>query len=76
MKAYMFDTESGLYEGEAFEDESLIKYVDGLTTITPPEHDSGMVPIFNQNHQVWSIVPISEAKALLSLTSRLTGGTS
>ncbi len=69
MKAYMFDTESGLYEGEAFEDESLIKYVDGLTTITPPEHDKGMVPVFNQNHQVWSLIPISAAKIRLGLAS-------
>ncbi|HXE96067.1 MAG TPA: hypothetical protein VN642_06660 [Dongiaceae bacterium] len=69
MKAYMFDAESGLFEGETYEDDSLIKYVDGLTAITPPEHDKGMVPVFNQNHQVWTIVPISEAKAHIGLAS-------
>jgi hypothetical protein len=69
MKAYMFDAESGMYEGETFEDDSLIKYVDGLTAITPPEHDKGMVPVFNQNHQVWSIVPISEAKVRLNFAN-------
>ncbi|NVN92607.1 MAG: hypothetical protein HXX11_18695 [Desulfuromonadales bacterium] len=65
MKAYMYDVESGLFEGETFEDKHLIKYVDGLTTATPPTYNKGQVPVFNRNSQMWSVVPINEIKERL-----------
>ncbi len=76
MKVYMYDAESGLYEGETFEDEYNIKYVDGLTSIVPPSHDKGMVPVFNQGYQVWSIVPIAELKKRISSSQQPTGDVS
>ncbi|NVN93058.1 MAG: hypothetical protein HXX11_21025 [Desulfuromonadales bacterium] len=65
MKAYMYNVESGLYEGETFEDDHLIKYVDGLTTTSPPRHDKGQVPVFDRNSQRWSVVPLTEMKERL-----------
>jgi len=32
MKAYLHDTESGLYQGGIHEDGDLIKFTDGITT--------------------------------------------
>jgi hypothetical protein len=66
MKVYMFNVESGLYEGEAYEDDSLIKSVDGLTPIAPPKFEKGQVPVFNLNSQGWSVVPLFEMKKRLN----------
>jgi hypothetical protein len=66
MKAYMYDVESGLYEGETYENDDLIKYVDGLTTIVPPKHEKGQIPVFIHNSQRWSVVPLSEMRERLS----------
>lgn len=68
MRAYMYDTGSGLYQGETFEYNNLIKYVNGLTTVPPPNHEKGFVAVFHKNRQVWSIVPIGEMRERLSHT--------
>lgn len=69
MKAYMYDVESGLYEGETFEDEDQIKFVDGLTTIAPPTFNHGQVAVFDINNQLWSLVSASEMKERLSIVN-------
>jgi hypothetical protein len=66
MKAYLYDIENGLYEGEAFENDELITYVDGLTTTAPPEYEKGQVPVFNQDSRKWLVVPVTEMKERLS----------
>ena len=69
MKAYMYNVESGLYEGETFDDEGRIAQANGLTTITPPTPKKGYVPVFNQNSQSWSLIPTDKMKERLSKTN-------
>lgn len=66
MKAYMFNVESGLYEGETFENDDLIKIEEGLTTAVPPSYDKGQVPVFDLNIHRWSLVPVSVMKTRLN----------
>jgi hypothetical protein len=67
MKAYLFNTESGLYEGEAFEDPEMLQYEEGITTVPPPEYEHGQVPVFDRQNNVWSVIPINIAKQLLQI---------
>jgi len=66
MKAYMYDTETGLYEGETFESEDFIKLEDGLTTSAPPSYDKGQIPVFDLNEQRWSLVPLTVMRERLN----------
>ena len=69
MKAYMYNVESGLYQGETFDDEGRIVRKNGLTAIAPPAPKKGYVPVFNQNNQSWSLVPLNEMTERLSKTN-------
>lgn len=69
MKAYMFDLESGMYQGEVYEDANLMKYVDGITTIPPLQYGDDEVVVFDQNEQKWSVKTISEMRKLLGIVT-------
>lgn len=62
MKAYMFNTENGLYEGETFEEADMLAYEEGITTIAPPRYEAGQVPLFNFAQEGWKVVPASRIR--------------
>lgn len=66
MKAYLFNTKNGLYEGEAFEDKENLQYEEGITNIPPPDYGHGQVPIFDLQSSSWSVIPIALARQLLT----------
>jgi hypothetical protein len=58
MKIYLFNPETGVYLGEDFADEALMKqegYVipPGATTIAPPEGGRGHILVFDVDAQCW-----------------------
>jgi hypothetical protein len=65
MKIYLFDSETGIYEGETFEEAAMLQREDGLTTIAPPAYEHGQVPVFNRQKNVWTVIPIDIARQLL-----------
>lgn len=67
MKAYLFDTENGLFEGETFENADTLKYVDGITTVSPPDYEHGQIPVFDRQKNEWTVIPVTIAKQLLRL---------
>jgi len=67
MKAYLFNTENGLYEGESFEEADMLQYEEGITTVSPPEYEHGQVPVFDRRKNQWAVIPVSIAKQLLGL---------
>jgi hypothetical protein len=67
MKAYLFNIENGLYEGETFEDAGMLQHEDGITPVSPPDYDHGQVPVFDSRKKVWAVIPASIAKQLLRL---------
>ena len=69
MKAYLFNTENGLYEGETFEEPATIVHEDGLTTIPPPDFGHGQVPVFDRQRQSWAVIPVAIARQLLKTTN-------
>lgn len=66
MKTYLFNTESGLYEGETFENADSLQYVEGITPIQPPDFQHGQVPVFDRERQVWEVIPVGIARQLLN----------
>lgn len=68
MKVYLFDTQSGLFEGETFEEPDMIQYEEGMTATPPPEYTHGQVPVFDHHKNEWSVIPISVARQLLNGT--------
>ena len=67
MKAYLFNSENGLYQGETFENDGTIRYVDGITPIPPPDYEHGQVPVFDRSKNGWAVIPVTIAKQLLRL---------
>lgn len=59
MKAYMFNAANGLYEGETFIEDDKLECMDGITTVVPPVHETGMVPVFKSGQQRWILMPVS-----------------
>ena len=62
MKVYLFDTESGLYEGEDYWNPEEMAESEGITSIAPPTIHPGFVPIYDQRTNIWKLVSIPEFK--------------
>ena len=67
MRTYLFNTETGLYEGEAFENADTLQYVEGMTPVPPPDYGHGQVPVFDRQKNEWAVIPIAIAKQFLHL---------
>jgi hypothetical protein len=67
MKAYLFDTKTGLYEGEIFEEADMLLNDDGITPVPPPQYSHGHVPVFDRREKTWAVIPAAIAKQLLRL---------
>ena len=65
MKAYLFNVENGLYEGETFENADTLQYVEGITPVPPPDFEHGQVPVFDSSKEEWTVIPVTIAKQLL-----------
>ena len=62
MKVYLFDTTSGVYQGEDFLDPVELAETEGVTGQAPPPHEAGQVPVYNQAHAAWSLIPAADLK--------------
>jgi hypothetical protein len=71
MKAYLFNSENGLYEGEIFEEPDMIQYEDGLTPIPPPDFEQGQVPVFDRRMNEWAVITVSIARQLLNINETI-----
>ena len=67
MKAYLFNEETGLYEGETFVESGKLQCEDSITPIPPPEYGPGQVPVFDRREKTWAVIPVTIAKQLLRL---------
>jgi hypothetical protein len=68
MKAYLFNSENGLYEGETFEEAGMLAYEDGITPIPPPDYGHGQVPVFDRKKNDWAVIPASIVRQLLNIS--------
>ena len=68
MKTYLFNTETGLYEGETFENADTLKYVEGMTLVSPPDYGHGHVPVFDRQKNEWAVIPVTTARLLLNIS--------
>jgi len=68
MKAYLFDTKTGVYQGETFEEAAMLKYEYGLTIVPPPEYEHGQVPVFDRQNKEWAVIPVSIARQMLNIS--------
>lgn len=77
MKAYLYNSENGLYVGETFEDAGMLQYEEGITPVPPPDFEHGQVPVFDRRNNGWAVIPVAIARQLLnSSTAVLTEKTS
>jgi hypothetical protein len=67
MKAYLYNTENGLYEGETFEEADMLKYDEGITTVPPPDYGHGQVAVFDCGKNEWAVIPTTIARQLLNV---------
>lgn len=66
MKIYLFNATNGLYEGEAFENGTLLQSEEGVTPVPPPHYEHGEVPVFDRQENSWRVIPVSIARQLLN----------
>ena len=69
MKAYLFNTQHGLYEGETFEKADMLQYEDDTTPLAPPDYEHGQVPVFDRQSHTWTVIPIGIARQLLKCSA-------
>lgn len=55
MKVYFFDCITGVYQGEGFEDETVIGRIEGITTVAPPPYCKGEIPVYNCECSTWTV---------------------
>lgn len=73
MKVHLFDTISGLYEGESFESDDMLEFEKGLTAVAPPQYGRGQVPVYDAKHGRWTIVSLAERREILNTVDRGNG---
>jgi len=66
MKTYLFDTKTGVYEGESFAEPAMLEYGDGITMVPPPDYGHGQLPVFDQRKNSWAVIPVNIARQLLN----------
>ena len=75
MKIYLFDTETGIYQGEDFADEGerlgSCRLPEGATAIVPPETADGILRFDPARHR-WEVLPSPDRQAA-GLRGRLEG---
>ena len=69
MKVYLFDPETGMYQGEDFADENPMQrgafvIPPDATTIAPPAVGCGQVPVFSVAENRWEMRPVLAAEAV------------
>ena len=69
MKAYLFNAENGLYQGETFEEADMLVNEDGITPVPPPDYGHGQVPVFDRQKNEWAVIPINIARQLLNIST-------
>ena len=74
MKVYLFNIETGLYEGETFEEADMLLYEEGITPVPPPDYEHGQVPVFDRERNAWTVIPVTIAKQLLRLNDEANTG--
>lgn len=62
MKVYLFDIDSGQYQGESFADANEVSDDNGVTKLPPPEKQSGQVPVYDRRLGRWKLVPIDSLR--------------
>lgn len=72
MKVYLYDEETGLYEGESFEDSDAYEESAGMTRLPPPPHAPGEVPVFDRGSDSWELIKVTIARQLLNITEKST----
>lgn len=65
MKVYLFNCNSGLYEGEDFHADDRIGVDEGMTTVPPPPAQPGHVPVYDHDSDSWRLVSIEEFRKLV-----------
>jgi hypothetical protein len=53
MRVFYFDEENGIFQGQGYEDGHIAPDTPGMTTIPPPPHEQGMVPVFVRGEGRW-----------------------
>ena len=68
MKAYLFNSATGLYAGEIFVEDDRLEEEDGITPLPPPAYESGQVPVFDRQKKEWTVIPTTIARQLLNIS--------
>ena len=60
MKVYLFNVESGLYEGEDYRDTNEVVESDGITCTAPPDNKPGCAPVYDRAIGQWNLFSITD----------------
>lgn len=56
MRVFLFNSESGIYQGEDYVESSDADECEGMTTLPPPEKEPGQIPVYDLAAGRWELV--------------------
>ena len=62
MKVYLFDANSGLYEGEDYWESGKISEEEGVTSLVPPKTQPGQLSVYDRTIGNWKLVAVDRMK--------------
>jgi hypothetical protein len=66
MKIYFFHPETGIYQGEGYEEDRQICSWEGITIVSPPDYEKGRIPVFDPQKAAWSIISIEGISSVIA----------
>lgn len=67
MRVYLFDTNSGLYEGEDYWVSGDVSEYEGVTILAPPKVENGQLLFYDTTIGDWKLVQTDSLKKTESL---------
>ena len=68
MRVYFYDIETGIFQGEEYEYDEKVRYLDEATTTAPPPYERGTVPVYNRQHRCWTLERLGERETMTVAT--------
>jgi hypothetical protein len=66
MKIYFFHPETGIYQGEGYEEDRPISAWEGITIVSPPSCEKGRIPVFDPRKAAWSLISIEGISSVVA----------
>lgn len=73
MRVYYYCTETGIFQGEGYQEDGMPAAAEGITAIAPPPYGKGEVAVFEADAGCWTLRNLRRNESpCLSRSSQIT----